>query len=119
MSASGNDFDDIGNGDFTGANVSINGELSFQKFAPYTGIGYGSEPIGDNNLFFDLNIGVIRSPVKAQLSGTCLIGGVADADVCTTQNFNGELANEQNNLTDDVDDLDFYSVIFLGLSYRF
>jgi hypothetical protein len=106
----------IGGTAFTGADITLNGNLSFQKFAPYVGIGYGSEPFGDNNLSFDLDIGVMRSPVRAQLNGTCTVG-VGAATVCNT--FNTELVNEQRALTKDTDDLDLYPVISLGLLYRF
>lgn len=108
----------IGNTDFVGAEIMLNGNLNFQKFAPYIGIGYGSEPIGDNNLSFDFDIGVMRSPVKAQLNGTCVqVMGVGAANVCGT--FIDELANEQNDLADATDDFNLYPVISLGLSYRF
>lgn len=118
LSAAGNDFtNEIGNGDFTGANVTLAGELSFQRLAPYIGIGYGSEPIGNNNFSFDIDIGVMKSPVKAQLSGTCSINGVANAGVCA--DFNTELAREQADLTNSTDDIDLYPVISLGLTYRF
>jgi len=109
----------IGDETFTGADIALNGELSFKKFAPYIGIGYGSEPIGDNNLSFDLDIGVMSSPVKAQLTGTCAIGGVANAGICAASDFTGKLAKEQADLEKSTDGFDLYPVVSLGLSYRF
>lgn len=112
-------IDTIGNSNFTGAQVALDGELSFQKFAPYIGIGYGSEPFGDNNLSLDIDVGIMRSPVTAKLSGTCSVGGVVNAGVCATNNFDAELANEQADLTSATDGFDFYPIISLGISYRF
>lgn len=103
----------VGGTTFTGADVKLNGKLSFKKFAPYVGIGYGSEPFGDNNLSFDLDIGVMRSPVRAELNGTCENAPI----ICAA--FDPELENEQRALAKDTDGLDLYPVISLGLLYRF
>ena len=106
--------DTIGDASFTGATVNIDGSLGFKKIAPYVGIGYGSEPFGDNNLSFDLDIGVMYSPVSASLKGSCT--GIA---TCADGTFDSELAKEQKELTDSTDGFDLYPVVSLGLSYRF
>jgi hypothetical protein len=92
------------------ADVTLDGAINFKAFAPYIGVGYGSEPIGDNNLSLDIDVGVMKSPVSATLTGTC--DGTCDG-------FDDELAKEQAELAEAIENLDFYPVISLGLSYRF
>ena len=103
---------------FTGADIRLEANVTFKKFAPYFGIGYGSKPIGDNSFSFDLDIGVIQSPAKAQLNGNCFVGGVQSVGICQTANFDAQLVDEQRRLDAEID-YDFYPVVSLGLSYRF
>lgn len=112
--------DAVGESVFTGATIGLDGELSFRKFAPYIGIGYGSQPIaiGNTNFSFDFDIGVIHSPTEVQLSGTCSVGGVKNAGICTGNNFDAALAKERSDLTSALK-VKFFPVISAGLTYRF
>jgi hypothetical protein len=109
----------IGNKEFGGAKINIDGKLSFEKISPYVGIGYGSEPFGDNNLSLDIDLGIMRSPVTVKLTGTCSAEDTSEGNVCEVHDFDTELANEQENLAESLDGIDFYPVISLGVSYRF
>ncbi|CAC9611351.1 hypothetical protein [uncultured Gammaproteobacteria bacterium] len=107
----------IGDTRFTNAEISINGEFSFKKVAPYIGIGYGSEPIGDNTFSLDVDIGVMQSPVQVQLIGTCKVATPAESTIC--QEFNSSLAKEEATLKEGAGRFKLYPVVSLGLSYRF
>jgi hypothetical protein len=109
----------IGNKEFGGAKIDIDGKLSFERISPYAGIGYGSKPFGDNNLSLDIDVGIMRSPVNVQLTGACFAEDTSEGNVCEVHDFDTELANEQKNLTESLEGIDFYPVISLGVSYRF
>ena len=109
----------VGDVNFNGAEINLNGAITFKKLSPYLGFGYGSRPTGHNSLAFDLDMGVIFSPASAELSGTCSVGGVRDAGVCSTADFHGELDRESDNLSDSIKDFDLYPVLSMGMTYRF
>ena len=111
FSATPSKLTQIGNDKF---NVSGNGSISFDTFSPYIGIGYGSEPSGDNRLSFDFDIGVMKTSPSLDLNLSCQ-GDIAT--VCA--DFDSELEAEKKTLNDDFDKFDIYPVISFGLTYRF
>ncbi|CAB5495063.1 hypothetical protein [Bathymodiolus thermophilus thioautotrophic gill symbiont] len=106
----------IASTEFTNADIAINGELSFKKFSPYIGIGYGSEPIGDNTLSLDIDIGVMQSPIKVQLTGTCEANPTKEL-ACDL--FDPSLAKAKADLEEEAGKIKLYPIVSLGLSYRF
>ena len=103
---------------FTGADVKLEGDVSFQKLSPYLGIGYGSEPTSDSSLSFDFDIGVMSSPTQTELNGSCFVGGVQSVGICATSNFDAELAKERKSLANDFD-FEVYPVVSLGFAFHF
>lgn len=96
--------------------VSANAKVDFDNLSPYLGIGWGSSNsenagIFGMNLTFD--IGVIKTKVNAKLTGNCTL------DAITCNNFQDSIDNENRDLQKELEDLDLYPIVKLGLSYSF
>ena len=97
---------------YNGSDVNVNGKISYEKTAPYIGLGYGN-PSARGRLGFFGEFGVTRQKPKATLSGTCTAGAP------TCNNFQADLAAEEADLQRDADKEKWYPVIQLGMSIRF
>ncbi|UCG34702.1 MAG: hypothetical protein JSW17_04200 [Candidatus Omnitrophota bacterium] len=103
----------IGDTTYTLSEVgSLTGKLDFDGFGPYAGIGWGN-PFGEGKrwtLTMDIGVMVQGSP-NVDLSADGTLSGAAA--------FLADLANEENNLQNALEDYEFYPVVMVGLSYRF
>lgn len=104
---------DIGDTTYTGAQVgTLKGNIEFKKFAPYLGFGWDTSFGKDSGWGFVFDAGALyQGSAKATLS--------ADGPISTDATFKQNLAAEERELQNDLDDLKFYPLVALGVSYRF
>ncbi len=91
---------------------SIRGESEFEDIAPYIGIGFGNPLSSDGRWGFSADAGVafIGSPnVNLRVTGPFADDAALLAD----------LAEEEEEIEDDLDPLRFYPVLSFTLYYRF
>ena len=93
--------------------ATIDGQVTFKKYVPYAGIGYG-RPIGTGlSLTFDLGV-IFQGTPTATLTGTCTS---PTPGACNT--FQSDLAAQQQTANDDLKNFRYYPVLSLGLAYTF
>lgn len=99
---------------YTAAEVgTLTGQIDFNSFAPYIGIGYGNAVGKDKKLSFVFDLGVMfQGSPDVTVRST---GGALSSDAA----FLAELENERRQLESEIEDFEYYPVIFLGLSYKF
>jgi hypothetical protein len=104
---------DIGGTTFTSADVgTLSGSLDMESSAPYLGAGWQFGG-GDGGLSFSVDVGVLfqdPGPVRLTSTGGSLSG---------SPSLNAALAQETAELQNDVDDLDLYPVVTLGVQWGF
>jgi len=106
--ASGYEFNGM---TYTEAEVgTLTGKLSFNKSAPYVGIGWGNRPNGSFGLTFDVGAVYQGSP-KLSLEAT---GGTA-----TPLSLAADLEDERKKAEADLQSFKWYPVVSLGLYFRF
>lgn len=99
---------EIGDTTYTPAEAgTLNGDIAFKDSAGYVGFGYGSAARKPGRVRFLLDVGALLQG-KAQATLTSSTGLVSQAD----------LAKEEQELEDDLDNLSFYPVVALGISFR-
>jgi hypothetical protein len=98
--------DDIG--DATGA-------AEYESISPYAGVGFGRALSSDGRFAFSADLGVVftGSP-EVELNATCRI---QNAMLCAQ--IEDDVATERAALQDDADELEYWPVLSLGLSYKF
>jgi len=103
----------IGNSTYTAAQIgSVTANIDFKTMVPYLGIGWGNAVGKDKRLgiVFDLGIVYQGSPdVSMQATGL----------VASDPTFQADLAREEQELQNDVDEFKYYPVVSLGISYKF
>ena len=106
--ASGYDFNGT---TYTEAEVgTLTGKLSFNKSAPYIGLGWGNRPNGSWGVTFDLGA-VYQGKPKLGLEAT---GGTAPPPTLAA-----DLEAERQQAEDDLSSFKWWPVIQLGLYFRF
>jgi len=97
-------------------------DVEFNPVTPYFGIGYGN-PLIKAGWGFSADAGLLfqGSPqVDLRSEGDCtvtILGGISAAD-CTAMR-DQRIEEEEQQIEDDVEDLQFYPVINLAVTYRF
>ena len=91
---------------------SIDGEIDLNSFAPYVGLGYSGGIFGVPHLNIDLDLGV-------KFGGSPDVSLEATGPAAAQPTFQSELDKEAQKIEDDIDFLQYYPVISLGVSYRF
>ena len=95
---------------------SISGEVEFDDFSPYFGIGWGVDQSADSPWSFNFDLGVLyQGEPDPQLTGRCSAG--VPAAVCSQ--FQANLSAEEKELKRDPEDYNFYPVLSLGVTYSF
>ncbi len=95
---------------------SISGEIEFDDFAPYFGIGWGADPAADSPWSFNFDLGILyQGEPDPQLTGRCSAG--IPTSVCAQ--FQANLNAEEKELKSDLEDYRFYPVLSLGVTYSF
>lgn len=106
---------EIGDETFTPSEVgTLSANTDLGSSAPYVGLGWDGTVYGDGGGFHGfIRLGVLFSGTpEVELSAT---GGTLTGD----PTFQEELAREEQNLQDEVDQFEVYPVINLGLSWGF
>lgn len=108
-----NDDVTIGNQTFAASDVgTLDGDVSFQTVAPYLGLGYGATLL-KGALSIGVDLGVMyqgRADVDLDAEGGALAGDAVLED---------NLAVEEEDIEDDLDDFLLYPVVGLAVIYRF
>ena len=105
--------------------LTVNADIELgDSVAPYIGFGWGNSPDNDGGLLFSFDLGVLLSgSPQADLtaSGTVSIQGAPDMtfNAATDPIVTDELAREEQNLQDELDEFDIYPVVSIGIGYRF
>ncbi|WP_323744954.1 hypothetical protein [Noviherbaspirillum malthae] len=98
-----------------GAVGQVNGKVSFNKVAPYLGIGWGRPSSKEKGWSISTDIGVLlQGSPRTSLSNS---GCTASASVCSQ--FANDLARENEQLRDEVKRFKAYPVLRIGVSYKF
>jgi hypothetical protein len=107
----------INNVSYTAAEVgSLNGEMTFNKAAPYIGIGWGNPVAKEKTWGFVADIGVLfQGSPKFALDVTC--GAAVDAATCTQ--LKADAAAERTQAESDLKSFSWYPVVSIGVSYKF
>tara|TARA_B100001123_G_scaffold282110_1_gene314259 strand:- start:4014 stop:4994 length:981 start_codon:yes stop_codon:yes gene_type:complete len=113
INATPQDVVNIGGNSYSPSQVgTLNGKVTNDDIAPYVGIGYDNTFSSDSGLAFRANIGVLYT-------------GASDVDLSSTGTFQNDpnfienLREEESNIEDDIEFIQFYPVVSVGLSYRF
>jgi hypothetical protein len=105
-------FYDLGNGTYSAATIgTLKGQLTFNKSAPYLGVGWGAPFAKPGNWSFALDVGLLYqgSPKLKFESAACSANAACAAD----------LAIEQENAERDLRSYRWYPVVSAGAVYRF
>lgn len=100
---------DVGNDTYT---AELRAEVDWDGFAPYLGIGWGNAVREAGwSMSFDLGVMFTGEPTVS-LTGTV-------SDPARQPDFDQDLALEEADLQEELDDVTLYPVIALGVAYRF
>jgi hypothetical protein len=118
----GNDIDadarssatyEIGNTTYQASQVgNLTGDIDFNDVAPYAGIGWDTSfgKSGRFGLLVDLGVMYQGSPE---------VDFTANGPISASQAFQNDLASEEENLQNDIDEYEYYPVVSIGFAYRF
>lgn len=102
---------DIGGVTYPSAQIgTLRSETTFDKTAPYAGIGFDIRIM--NKVGLNIDLGVLWQ-------GSPMVAMAADGPLGTDPAFLSELELERIQFEDDIKDFKAYPVISLGLSYKF
>ena len=103
---------EVGDMVFTSAEVGrLEGDISFDSYAPYLGLGWGRSISDGFSFSFDLGV-VFQGEPTVNLQ---TVGGTLSDNSLLLE----EVEREEQELQDDANDFDVYPVISLGLFYNF
>ena len=103
----------IGNHHYPAALIgNLNGDIDFNHFSPYFGIGVDTTFGKEKNFGLQVEIGALYQ-------GSPNVSLTADGPLSGNPIFQQDLAKEEDNLQDDLDNYKFYPVLSVGISYRF
>jgi hypothetical protein len=103
---------EVGDTVFTSAEVGrLEGDISFDSYAPYLGFGWGRAIADGFSVVFDLGV-VFQGQPEVSLQ---TVGGT----LSDNQLLLDEVEREEQELQKDADEFDLYPVVSLGLFYRF
>ena len=103
---------EIGGRAYTPAQIgTLHGEIEFDNVSPYAGIGFG-HAVGENQrLSFIFDLGVIFQSYEFDLS--------SDGLAAQSPQFQADLAEEEKDVQDTLDDFKIYPVIAFGIALKF
>jgi len=105
---------DVGGTTYTPAEIgTFGGVVNFNDIAPYAGIGWGNSVEKGQHLTFAIDVGVLMQG-SANVDFTAS-GGTLSSDPTLL----ADLATEEAQLEDSLDDYDLFPVISLGLAFQF
>jgi len=95
---------------------SLQGEMSFNKVAPYIGIGWGKPSPTDQGWGMTTDFGVLfQGTPKTSLVATC---GSAIAGTASCTQLQSDAAAENSKLQNDLGNFKFWPVASIGISYQ-
>ena len=95
--------------------ASARGTAEFDSIAPYLGLGFGRALSRDGRFAFTADVGVaFTGAADVRLDVTCVNSAAA---LCAQ--VQDDVAAEQAELQDDADQIEYWPVVALGVSYRF
>lgn len=104
---------EIGNQSFViGPNDRVTGNVDFNKFAPYLGLGWGNYFTGKSWLSVSFDVGVM-------FQGAGNIDLQAEGPLSSAPGVAAALAQEEREAEKEIEDYEFYPVISLGIAYHF
>jgi len=113
LEATPTDSVEIGDTEYTPAQIgTLTGDATFDKFGPYIGIGFGNAVKEDMALTFVFDLGVV-------FHGSPEINLDADGPVAGIPSFQADLADEEQQVEDDISAFKIYPVLAFGVSYHF
>ena len=113
LEATPTDSVEIGDTDYTPAQIgTLTGDATFDKFGPYIGIGFGNAVKEDMAVTFVFDLGVI-------FHGAPEINLDADGPIAGIPSFQNDLAEEEQQVEDDISAFKIYPVLAFGVSYHF
>jgi hypothetical protein len=100
--------------DYSAADIGVlSSEIEFgNSVAPYFGIGYGNAIDKEGRWHFSFDVGIL---VTGSPEASASVSGPIGADPI----FQQDLADEVNNIEDEMSDFAVYPVVSIGLSYKF
>ena len=94
---------------------SLDGNVDFNNFAPYLGMGYKSVMTKSGDWSFTSELGVLfQGDPKTSLNATCTSNNAA---LCTQ--LENDVKQEQSQLEDEIDGFNMYPVFSIGFAYKF
>ncbi len=103
----------IGDNEYPSSDVGeLQGKATFDKIAPYIGIGYGNAVAEKTSLSFSLDVGVMYQ-------GSPHVSLAATGPAAQNPAFQSDLAKEQQDYQEVADKFKFYPVISIGICYQF
>jgi len=91
---------------------TIKGTATFNKLAPYVGIGYGNAVKDDTTWGFIFDLGVL-------FHGTPSISLSSNGSLANDPDYQNNLKIEQGKIQDDANEFRIYPVLAFGISYYF
>ena len=92
---------------------SLNGLIAFDSASPYLGLGFGR--MSKSGFKFTFDLGVLYQKPDATLNVVC--GAGLPAPTCTQ--LQSDVAAEQAQLNDELDDYRYYPVVAIGVGWVF
>jgi hypothetical protein len=97
---------------------SVNGTIDFNKAAPYLGVGWGNAASSEKGWGFSSDLGILfQGKPSATLTAVCGPTAVSAAGGCTALQSN--VASEQARLNDEMNNLKYYPVARIAVTYKF
>jgi hypothetical protein len=108
---------DIGGTSYAGSDLgSLNGQVTFNRFSPYLGLGWATTPAKEKGWGMSLDIGVLfQGSPSLSLSGTC--SPTLPPATCTQ--LQSDIEAERVRSEEDVKNFRYFPVIMTGVSYKF
>ncbi|KPK01080.1 MAG: hypothetical protein AMK71_06950, partial [Nitrospira bacterium SG8_35_4] len=104
---------EIGNTTYSASQVGkLTGEIDFNTIAPYAGIGWDTS-FGKNKRFG------LLADLGVMYQGSPEVDFTAHGPIATNQAFRNNLASEEKNIENEIDEYEYYPVISIGFAYRF
>jgi hypothetical protein len=91
---------------------TLSGNVKFNNFAPYIGIGWGNPFTTDSRLSFSFDLGVA-------FQGVPQVSLAASGPIASDPKFQTDLQRESNDIKNEIDAFKFYPVVSAGIAYRF
>lgn len=89
----------------------LKGDLSFDDFAPYVGIGFGHAVGEDQSVSFIFDLGVIYQSYEVELRAT--------GPISQHPQFQQDLQREEDDIQEDLDGYKVYPVLAVGIAFKF